>query len=223
VSGLASPRIVVTGRAALAIKSRLPMMHYGTEAVEAGVLMAFGVDITHLFRRAATYVDKVESEVDRGSTFTFTLAVTPHAEKLVLIVDDNERNRKLLRDVLQVQGYRTLDAETAEDGIRLAQQSRPGLVLMDIQLPGMDGVAALGALRADPRTRDIPVIAVTASVMPPDRGRIMAAGFDGYLAKPIDVKAFLEVVRETLGRRRGGGAAPAPSAADAGGMPAGTA
>jgi len=165
----------------------------------------------------------VESEVGRGSTFTFTLAVTPHAEKLVLIVEDNERNRKLLRDVLQVQGYRTLDAETAEDGIRLAQQSRPGLVLMDIQLPGMDGVAALGALRADPRTRDIPVIAVTASVMPPDRGRIMAAGFDGYLAKPIDVKAFLEAVRETLGRRRGGGAAPAPSAADAGGMPAGTA
>ena len=113
------------------------------------------------------------------------------AGELILIVEDNEKNRKLVRDVLQFKGYRTLEAETAEDGVRLARESRPALILMDIQLPGMNGIEALGHLRADPSTRDIPVIAVTASAMMQDRQQILAAGFDGYQAKPINVREFI--------------------------------
>ena len=127
------------------------------------------------------------------------------ASELILIVEDNEKNRKLVRDVLQFKGYQTLESETAEDGIRLAQESRPALILMDIQLPGMNGIEALGQLRADPRTRAIPVIAVTASAMTHDRQKIMASGFDGYQAKPINVKGFLEAVREMLDRRQRAG------------------
>jgi two-component system, cell cycle response regulator DivK len=123
------------------------------------------------------------------------------AGELILIVEDNDKNRKLVRDVLQVKGYQTAESETAEEGIRLAQELRPALVLMDIQLPGMDGMAALGQLRADARTRDIPVMAVTASAMTHNRQQIMAAGFDAYQSKPISVKAFLEAVRALLDRR----------------------
>ena len=129
------------------------------------------------------------------------------ANELILIVEDNEKNRKLVRDVLQHTGYKTLEAETGEDGVRLAQESRPALVLMDIQLPGMNGIEALGRLRADPKTKKIPVIAVTASAMTHDRAKIMAAGFDGYQSKPINVKEFLVAVREMLDRPRGGSAA----------------
>ena len=123
------------------------------------------------------------------------------ANELILIVEDNEKNRKLVRDVLQFRGYQTLEAETAEEGIRLAQESRPALILMDIQLPGMNGIEALGRLRADPRTKKIPVIAVTASAMTHDRQKIMAAGFDGYQSKPINVKEFVVAVREMLDRK----------------------
>lgn len=123
--------------------------------------------------------------------------------ELILIVEDNEKNRKLVRDVLQFKGYQTVECETGEDGIRLARERRPALVLMDIQLPGMSGIEALGCLRADPGTRGIPVIAVTASAMTHDRQKIMAAGFDDYQAKPIAVKAFLEAVRRILDRPRG--------------------
>jgi CheY-like chemotaxis protein len=119
---------------------------------------------------------------------------------LILIVEDNELNRKLVRDVLQAKGYRTLETETAEEGVRLAREHRPALVLMDIQLPGMNGIEALGQLRADPSTRAIPVIAVTASAMTQNRQQILAAGFDGYQPKPINVAAFLEAVRKTLDR-----------------------
>jgi len=129
------------------------------------------------------------------------------ANELILIVEDNEKNRKLVRDVLQHTGYKTLEAETGEDGVRLAQESRPALVLMDIQLPGMNGIEALGRLRADAKTKKIPVIAVTASAMTHDRAKIMSAGFDGYQSKPINVKEFLVAVREMLDRPRGGGAA----------------
>ena len=129
------------------------------------------------------------------------------ANELILIVEDNEKNRKLVRDVLQHTGYKTLEAETGEDGVRLAQESRPALILMDIQLPGMNGIEALGRLRADPKTKKIPVIAVTASAMTHDRAKIMAAGFDGYQSKPINVKEFLVAVREMLDRPRGGSAA----------------
>jgi len=127
------------------------------------------------------------------------------AGELILIVEDNEKNRKLMRDVLQFKGYRTVETETAEEGIRLAQESHPALILMDLQLPGMDGIAALVHLRADPRTKPIPVIAVTASAMTHDRQRILAAGFDGYQTKPIGVKEFLEVVRQVLDRHPGPG------------------
>jgi CheY-like chemotaxis protein len=130
------------------------------------------------------------------------------AGELILIVEDNERNRKLVRDVLQVKGYQTVESETAEEGIRLARERGPALVLMDIQLPGMDGIAALGHLRADARTRAIPVMAVTASAMTHNRQQIMAAGFDAYQTKPISVKAFLEAVRELLDRRSGSGGEP---------------
>ncbi len=128
------------------------------------------------------------------------------AGELILIVEDNEKNRKLMRDVLRVKGYQTVEAETAEEGIRLAQEAGPGLILMDLQLPAMNGIEALGHLRSDPRTEAIPVIAVTASAMTQDRQQIMAAGFDGYQTKPISVKEFLAVVRQVLdGRPRAGG------------------
>ena len=126
------------------------------------------------------------------------------ANELILIVEDNEKNRKLVRDVLQHTGYKTLEAETGEAGGRLAQESRPALVLMDIQLPGMNGIEALARLRADPKTKKIPVIAVTASAMTHDRAKIMSAGFDGYQSKPINVKEFLVAVREMLDRPRAG-------------------
>ena len=122
------------------------------------------------------------------------------ANELILIVEDNDKNRKLVRDVLQFKGYQTKESETAEEGIRIAQASQPALILMDIQLPGINGIEALGQLRADPRTRDIPVIAVTASAMTHDRRKILAAGFDGYQSKPINVKEFLEAVRRMLDR-----------------------
>jgi two-component system, cell cycle response regulator DivK len=122
------------------------------------------------------------------------------AGELILIVEDNDKNRKLVRDLLQVKGYRTVESETAEEGLRLAREHRPALILMDIQLPGMDGIEALRALRADPATRQIPVVAVTASAMTHSRQTIVAAGFDGYQSKPIDVKGFLAAVAQMLGR-----------------------
>ncbi len=122
---------------------------------------------------------------------------------LILIVEDNEKNLKLVRDVLQVKGYATLEAGTAEDGIRLAAERHPDLILMDIQLPGMNGIDALKVLRADPATAAIPVVAVTASVMQQDRSQITEAGFDGYIGKPINLKEFLAAVQRTLADRGG--------------------
>jgi len=121
---------------------------------------------------------------------------------VILIVEDNEKNMKLVRDVLQVKGYQTLEAATAEDGIALAQAHSPDLVLMDIQLPGMNGIEALGVLRENPATAHIPVIAVTASVMQQDRKLITEAGFDAYIGKPINLKEFLQAVREMIEARR---------------------
>jgi two-component system cell cycle response regulator DivK len=117
---------------------------------------------------------------------------------LILIVEDNERNLKLVRDVLQVKGYTTIEAGSAEDGIKLALEKKPDLVLMDIHLPGMNGIEALGVLRANPETAAIPVIAVTASVMQQDRKLITEAGFDAYVGKPINLKEFLDAVRHAL-------------------------
>ena len=124
------------------------------------------------------------------------------ASELILLVEDNEKNRKLAHDVLVHQGYRVADAESAEEALRIVHEQRPSLVLMDIHLPGMDGIAALQQLRADPATRAIPVMAVTASAMTHDRAKIIAAGFDGYQSKPISVKPFLAAVRELLDRPR---------------------
>ena len=118
--------------------------------------------------------------------------------ELILIVEDNEKNRKLVRDVLQVKGYTTIESETAEEGIKLALDKSPALILMDIQLPGMDGITALKQLRADPITKTIPVIAITASAMTYNRQAMLAEGFDGYQNKPISVKNFLQEVRRVL-------------------------
>ena len=119
---------------------------------------------------------------------------------VILIVEDNDKNLKLVRDVLQVKGYTTLEAGTAEDGIKLAREHKPDLILMDIHLPGMNGIDALRVLRADPATASIPTIAVTASVMQQDRKLITDAGFDGYVGKPINLKEFLDAVRDVLAK-----------------------
>jgi CheY-like chemotaxis protein len=120
------------------------------------------------------------------------------ADELILIVEDNENNRMLVRDVLQSRGYRTEETETAEEALRLAPALRPALILMDIQLPGMNGMEALKRLRADDATRAIPVMAVTASAMMHNRQEIMAVGFDAYQSKPINVREFVEAVRAIL-------------------------
>ena len=127
------------------------------------------------------------------------------ANELILIIEDNEKNRKLVRDVLQFKGYQTVESETAEEGIRLAREKKPALVLMDFHLPGMNGIEAFKVLRADPQTSSIPIVAVTASAMTEDRQKIIAAGFDGLQTKPINVKEFLEAVAQTL--KKSGGAA----------------
>jgi CheY-like chemotaxis protein len=124
------------------------------------------------------------------------------AGELILIVEDNDKNRKLVRDVLTFKGYTTIEAETGEAGVRLAQERRPNLVLMDIRLPGIDGMEALRQLRAEPTTREIPVMAMTASVMSEDRRRVMGTGFDAYQGKPIQVNDFLAAVAQTLEHHR---------------------
>jgi two-component system cell cycle response regulator DivK len=116
----------------------------------------------------------------------------------VLIIEDNEKNMKLARDVLQVKGYQTLEAVTGEDGVRLAKEKVPDLVLMDIQLPGINGIDAFKQLRADPKTARIPVVALTASVTPTDRSAITAAGFDAFVGKPINLKEFLDTVKRLV-------------------------
>jgi len=120
------------------------------------------------------------------------------AGELILIIEDNDKNRKLCRDVLQAKGYQTIESETAEEGLRLALDKSPALILMDIQLPGMDGIAALKQLRADPKTKDIRVLAITASAMTHNRTTMLAEGFDGYQTKPITLKDFLGEVQRVL-------------------------
>jgi two-component system cell cycle response regulator DivK len=121
---------------------------------------------------------------------------------LILIVEDNDKNMKLARDLLRFHGFETIEATNAEDGITLARQRVPKLVLMDIQLPGMDGVSALAELRNDGATSRIPVVAMTASVMKEDRERFDKAGFDAFITKPIDVRAFPQQVRDVIARGR---------------------
>lgn len=115
--------------------------------------------------------------------------------KVVLIVEDNDKNMKLARDILQAKGYATLEAITGEDGVLVAKDKLPDLVLMDIQLPGINGIEAFRQLRADPRTAKIPIAAFTASVTPSDRSKVIEAGFDGFLSKPIDLKQFVATIK----------------------------
>jgi two-component system cell cycle response regulator DivK len=121
----------------------------------------------------------------------------------ILVVEDNARNMKLVRDVLQATGYRTLEATLGARAVELAAEHEPDLVLMDIQLPDIDGIETLGRLRADDRTAAIPVLALTAQAMDGDRERFLAAGFDDYVSKPVDVAGLLAAVkRHCDGRAR---------------------
>jgi two-component system cell cycle response regulator DivK len=117
------------------------------------------------------------------------------ADELVLIVDDNEKNVKLARDVLRFAGFRTLEAGTAGEGLALAAEHLPDVVLMDIRLPDMEGTEAARRLKDEPRTARIPVVALTSFAMKGDRERFLAEGFDGYLEKPISVREFPDQVR----------------------------
>ncbi len=119
--------------------------------------------------------------------------------KTILLVEDNERNRKLVRTILEFRGYEVVECDDGAHSLELARAHKPALVLMDIQLPTMDGITALGRLRADPGTAAIPVVAVTASVTPGERDRVVAAGFNGYVSKPIDVSTFGEMVDRHVG------------------------
>ena len=121
----------------------------------------------------------------------------------ILIVEDNVKNMKLVSDLLRAKGYQTLEATTGEKGVELALAHLPDLVLMDIQMPDINGIEAFGRIRADPRTAAVPVVAFTASVTPTDRNRITQAGFSGFVSKPIELKEFLATVKRMA---EGGGA-----------------
>jgi two-component system cell cycle response regulator DivK len=114
----------------------------------------------------------------------------------ILLVEDNEKNMKLFRDVLRAAGYETLEATTGGQALKLAVEHDPDLVLLDVGLPDIDGVAVLGRLRTEDRTAAIPVLALTAQAMTGDRERFLAAGFDGYVSKPVNIVALVETVRE---------------------------
>ena len=118
--------------------------------------------------------------------------------KKILIVEDNEKNLKLTRDLLQFHGYTTIDTDNAEEGIKIAREDPPDLILLDIQLPGMSGLEAISVLRDDPITRDLSVVAVTASVMTLNRRELIKAGFDDYQPKPIEIKSFIACVKDIL-------------------------
>lgn len=129
--------------------------------------------------------------------------MTTQSGSLVLIVDDNDLNLRLARDVLRHAGFQTLEARTGAQAIDLARDAAPNVVLMDIRLPDMDGIAALSQLRADGRTADIPVVALTSFAMMGDRERFVGLGFDGYLEKPISVRAFPDQVAAYCRRSEG--------------------
>jgi len=120
----------------------------------------------------------------------------------ILIVEDNEKNMKLVRDILRHNKYETLEATNGLDGVRIAAESRPDLVLMDIQLPDIDGIEALRRIRKDRALDRVPVIAVSASVMPDDQQKIVTSGFDAFVTKPINLKQFLATVQRLLAEGR---------------------
>src|SRR5688572_26068346 len=121
----------------------------------------------------------------------------------ILIVEDNDKSLKLVRDVLRHRGHSTIEAMTGSEGMRLAHETRPDLILMDIQLPDIDGLAVLRQLRADAVLADTVILAISASVMPDDKQRIIASGFDAYITKPINVRQFIETVEHHLAAHKG--------------------
>jgi CheY-like chemotaxis protein len=123
------------------------------------------------------------------------------ANKLILIIEDNDKNRKLIREVLQVKGYQTIESETAEEGLKLAEEKTPALILMDIQLPGMDGITAMKQLKAASKTNSIPIVAITASAMTHSRQTMLAEGFDGYQTKPLNLKEFLAELERLIAKK----------------------
>jgi adenylate cyclase len=127
------------------------------------------------------------------------------APKKVLVVDDTPLNVKMLADLLTFKGYQTATAASGAEALAKIEADRPDIVLLDVMMPGMNGIEAFKVLRADPQTSSIPIVAVTASAMTEDRQKIMAAGFEGLQTKPINVKEFLEAVAQTL--KKSGGAA----------------
>jgi len=114
--------------------------------------------------------------------------------ELILVVEDNNKNRVLFRDILQAKGYKTLEAKTGEEALILLQNEMPDLILMDIQLPGKDGITITREIKENVVTKDIPVFALTSYAMKGDKEKMIEAGFDGYLSKPIKVKEFLKTV-----------------------------
>ena len=120
----------------------------------------------------------------------------------ILIVEDNEKNMKLVRDILQHKGHATLEATTGGEGVRLAVEHRPDLVLMDIQLPDIDGIEALRRIRTQAALDAVPVLAVSASVMPDEQHKIVSSGFDAFITKPINLKPFLDAVQRFLAEGR---------------------
>lgn len=125
------------------------------------------------------------------------------AGELILVVEDNEKNMKLARDVLTAKGYRVAEAVTGEEGVKLAQEQVPQLILMDYQLPGIDGIEAFRRIRGAAATAHIPIVAVTASAMPEEEAKMKQAGFDGFLTKPINLKEFVGAVADTLAKAGG--------------------
>lgn len=119
--------------------------------------------------------------------------------KKILIIDDNEQNRLLMSDILQYRGYEILEAEDGEKGISMAAEIKPDLILLDMQMPGIDGFAAAKMLKSDPLTKDIKVIVVTSLAMKGDREKIIALGVDDYIAKPIDTRQFPVLVEKYIG------------------------
>ena len=146
----------------------------------------------------------VESKVGAGSTFTFSLPVRVERQvggfmsKRVLIVEDHETNRRILRDLLTSAGYELTEAVTGEEGVTSAETYRPDLILMDIQLPGLDGYEATRRIKKNPALRHIPIIAVTSYALSGDEEKAVEAGCEAYVSKPFSPRLVLAKVREYL-------------------------
>ena len=118
--------------------------------------------------------------------------------KMILIVEDDQKILKLIRDILQVSGYETIEATNGKQGVDMAKDKKPNLILMDIQMPVMDGLEATKILKTDVQTKDIPIIALTAYAMEGDKDKVLGAGCDGYITKPLEAKSFRKTVAEYL-------------------------